>query len=84
MLAHGVTAFCPTIITSGSDTYSALVPQHTPREGGRHGAAVLGLHLEGPFINPAKNGCHPVEKVRQAIGARRNRAFLSDTHAAVG
>lgn len=65
VLEDGVTAFCPTIITSSNEVYKSLVPQHTPSQGGQHGCTVLGLHLEGPFINPAKNGCHPIESVRE-------------------
>lgn len=55
---HGVTAFLPTIITSPLETYperlTALMAAATP--GG--GAEVLGVHVEGPFLNPNKKGAH--------------------------
>ena len=56
---HGVTAFLPTIITSPLETVRAA--QEVLRQGppdGFKGAIPLGLHLEGPFLNPAKRGAH--------------------------
>eukprot|EP00050_Salpingoeca_kvevrii_P010604 m.9379 g.9379 ORF g.9379 m.9379 type:complete len:428 (-) comp2967_c0_seq1:56-1339(-) len=64
ILEHGVVAFCPTIITSAPQEYAARVPQIARRPGGKQGAAVLGLHLEGPFICPAKKGAHPEQHIR--------------------
>ncbi len=57
---YGVTSFLPTIITSPAQAVQAALaawrsapPQpETPR------ANALGLHLEGPMINPAKKGAH--------------------------
>jgi len=55
---HGVTAFLPTIITSPLETYPerlvALMAAATPNQG----ATVLGVHVEGPFLNPNKKGAH--------------------------
>jgi N-acetylglucosamine-6-phosphate deacetylase len=56
---YGVTGFLPTIITSPAAT--ARAAQAVLREGpppGWTGARPLGLHLEGPFLNPGKKGAH--------------------------
>lgn len=57
---YGVTAFLPTIITSPLATYPArlralmaAVDRHAPAA-----AQVLGVHVEGPFLNPGKKGAH--------------------------
>lgn len=55
----GVTGFLPTIITSPPETTQAA--QGVLRAGppqNRTGAKPLGLHLEGPFLNPGKKGAH--------------------------
>lgn len=56
---YGVTAFLPTIITAPYETIRAA--QAVLRAGAPEnfrGATPLGLHLEGPFLNPAKRGAH--------------------------
>ena len=56
---YGVTAFLPTVITSPPATVRAA--QDVLRAGppaGWIGARPLGLHLEGPFLNPGKKGAH--------------------------
>jgi len=55
----GVTSFLPTIITSPLDKIAAgqAVVNGGPPPGFR-GARPLGLHIEGPFLNPAKKGAH--------------------------
>jgi len=56
---YGVTAFLPTIITSPQETVAAAqqIISQVPAAGGR-GAIPLGLHIEGPFLNPQKVGAH--------------------------
>ena len=55
---HGVTAFLPTIITSppGIVVEAQRVLDKPPRH--FSGSKPLGLHVEGPFLNPAKKGAH--------------------------
>ncbi|ABX03823.1 MAG TPA: N-acetylglucosamine-6-phosphate deacetylase [Herpetosiphon sp.] len=53
---YGVTAFLPTIITSPLSQVAAA--QQVVQQGNFTGSRVLGLHLEGPFLNPAKRGAH--------------------------
>jgi N-acetylglucosamine-6-phosphate deacetylase len=55
----GVTAFCPTIVTSPRSAREAAIDAWTAGTGGRAGAAVpLGLHLEGPMLAPEHAGAH--------------------------
>ncbi|XP_055526353.1 N-acetylglucosamine-6-phosphate deacetylase [Wyeomyia smithii] len=65
LLAHGVTSFCPTLVTSPASTYHAVLPKISKKAGGRHGATILGCHVEGPFINSNKKGAHPQECIRE-------------------
>lgn len=54
---YGVTAFLPTIITSPPETIATA--QAVWRNfSGENCAKPLGLHVEGPFFNPAKKGAH--------------------------
>ena len=55
----GVTAFLPTIVTSPPAVAEAA--RRTLASGppdGYSGATPLGLHLEGPFLNPGRLGAH--------------------------
>ena len=55
----GVTAFLPTLVSSPLQTVKeaqGVLQKGSPS--GYHGARPLGLHLEGPFLNPAKCGAH--------------------------
>ncbi|XP_033095720.1 N-acetylglucosamine-6-phosphate deacetylase-like [Anneissia japonica] len=64
LLAHGVTSFCPTIITSSKEIYKRILPMIRKTKGCKNGAGILGTHLEGPFINREKNGAHPVNLIK--------------------
>lgn len=62
---YGVTAFLPTIVTAPlerSAQAQAVLQQGAPA--GWHGASPLGLHIEGPFLNPEKKGAHDPQHLR--------------------
>jgi N-acetylglucosamine-6-phosphate deacetylase len=60
----GVTSFMPTVISSSvEDTADAIAALQgwSPTEPGAHS---LGIHLEGPFLNPLRAGAHPMHQLR--------------------
>ena len=62
---YGVTAFLPTIITSPLEQVEAgMRVVRDGRPGDFRGAAPLGLHVEGPFLNPKKKGAHNQQHLR--------------------
>jgi N-acetylglucosamine-6-phosphate deacetylase len=68
LAAHGVTTFCPTIVSAPAAVirdrlaaYRAATPER--------GAEALGLHVEGPFLDPAHRGVHDPTALRDATAA---------------
>ena len=69
LLATGVTRFCPTLITAGYKQLARNIAE-IRKSFEKHAlvrAMVLGIHLEGPYINPADGprGAHPRSHVRR-------------------
>ncbi len=60
---NGVTAFLPTTMTMDRETIAAAMERVRTAMGENLGARVLGCHMEGPFIHPAKKGAQNGEYI---------------------
>lgn len=65
LLAHGVTSFCPTTMTTSRETIQAALlaakdMMDHPMEGG---ARVVGVNMEGPFIAKERKGAQKKEDI---------------------
>jgi len=78
----GVTSFMPTVISSSVDDTAdaiAALQRWTLTQPGAHS---LGIHLEGPFLNPVRSGAHPMQHLRLPSLAEA-RGWRNDTGVAL-
>lgn len=64
--SHGVTGFLATSWSASSQSIEQMLATVKMVMGRETGAALLGVHLEGPFINPARAGAQSPREIRPA------------------
>jgi N-acetylglucosamine-6-phosphate deacetylase len=75
----GVTAFLPTVVTDAPRVLDAALA--AAREARDRVPGALGIHVEGPFIDPKRKGVHPPEFIRPML--ERDADALIAAHAGV-
>lgn len=61
---QGVSAFLPTFVSASPSRIRVCLETVKRVSGQERGARILGVHLEGPFLNPSKRGAHRRSRLR--------------------
>ena len=75
--ATGVTAFLPTVVSAEATSYARVFAAFDAARQAT-GARLLGLHFEGPFLSPARQGAHRRELIEAADDDLFAELFQSD------
>lgn len=60
---HGTVGLLPTLVTDAPQVMAAAIA--ATREARRLTPAALGIHLEGPFLDPRRKGAHELSYIRE-------------------
>jgi N-acetylglucosamine-6-phosphate deacetylase len=63
---RGVTSFLPTTLTAQTKQIQAAIDTIDQFASELKGARVMGIHLEGPYLNPDYKGAQPADLIRAA------------------
>ena len=64
---HGVTAFLPTTWAATAAAVKKVIDTtHSMVGPVKNGATILGIHLEGPYLNPSRSGAQDVNLIHHA------------------
>lgn len=78
-LEHGVTSMCPATMTLPADTLTHICKEAADfARRQTSGADLIGIHMEGPFINPVKKGAQNAAYI-QKPDASLIRRWLNDS-----
>lgn len=64
LIKHGVTSFCGTTMTLANKTLTEIVKSAKEVYGNEKGSKLVGINLEGPFINVVKKGAQNEKFIR--------------------
>ena len=64
LLGHGVTGYLPTLISLPRRVMLQGIENLVAASRIKGGAKILGIHLEGPFLSPQRNGAHQLKNLR--------------------
>lgn len=75
---QGVDAFLPTLVTTAVEKIGqslAVIAEYMQSPQPENAAQILGVHLEGPFLNPQKRGAHPQKYLLPLTGENLKRVL---------
>ncbi len=65
LLTTGVTSYMPSIVTASLEDMKSAIRNLKEAAKSNFGSKILGIHLEGPYLNPARSGAQPRGYIRK-------------------